>query len=117
MNQREWKGTCSHFKGQHDKKEQKQSQFLASLASWRAEKKDKYCMLSTYESYFAYVGLISMRILKQVRAREVLQFCGLATIKSPTNTCGNIHEIEYKYEIEYKLHEWSNIAGNNNSDL
>ena len=67
-------------------------------------------MLSTYESHLLYVGFISKRKFKEIGARD-LQFWGLATVKSPTNTCGNY------YNSEHKLHECSSFAGDENSDV
>ena len=48
---------------------------------------------------------------KEVEARKDLLFCDLATLKSRTNTCGNV------YKIKYKLHEWRNFACDKNLDL
>ena len=54
-------------------------------------------MLSSYKNHFLYVGFISMRKFKEVGAIDGLQFCGLATLKLPTNTCGNFKRLNVIY--------------------
>ena len=51
-----------------------------------------------------------MRKFKEVGARESLQFCGLATLKLPTNTYGNVDN------TEYKLYECRKFEGDKNLD-